>query len=386
MQYEYDVKKFGAIGDGVSDDTDKIQAALEVAQKNNGGIVFFPIGRYKVSSTINITGCNIQLVGSGHGSVIFLDKENGTVIKVGHSTDMNQTMHNKIKNLVIDRSEIPEFDSCGIWIDRARYTDVDEVTIYNSGCGISVGPKGEDGIPNQFTSITNSRLLQGTFPDAGIIFYSGADYKVSKVFIEPGNRGIVMSGKSNAITIDQTSIINGGAYQYGIVSEGTGFARYVTNCIIENALHQQVFIGGSSERFTLTNSWLGAGDTNGDTRIGIQIEPGAKSITISNNRIGDQRKMGILSRGDDVIIQGNTLEGNVNGNYNCDSLQVEGGKHVIISGNRISSVSDRFGAGLYDHESNILNYFIFTNNDTSETGNGYIISASGKHKIDSNNL
>lgn len=382
----YDVKQFGAVGDGVSDDTEKIQTVIQTAQTSGGGTVFFPIGRYKVSSTLNITGSNVQLVGSGHGSEIFLDKSTGTVIKIGHSADMNQTTHNKVKNLVIDRSEVPEMDSYGIWVERARYTDIDEVTVYKSGCGIAVGPKDEEGIPNQFTNITNSRLLRGMFPDSGIIFYSGADHKVSKVFVEPGNRGIVMTGRSNAITIDQTSVINGGVYQYGIVSDGTGFARYVTNSIIENALHQQIFIGGLSERFTLTNSWLGAGNLEGDTRIGIQIEPGAKTITIANNRIGDQRKMGILSRGDNVIIQGNTLEGNVNSHCDCDSLQVEGGKHVIISGNIIRSSADRFGAGLYDFGSNTLDYFIFTNNDTSEAGNGYKINASGSHRIDANNL
>lgn len=386
MAHMYDVKQFGAVGDGVSDDTGKIQGAIQAAQTAGGGTVFFPIGDYKVSSTLNITGSNVQIVGSGHGSKIFLDKSSGTVIKIGHSTEMNQTTHNKIKNIAISRSENPDIDSYGIWVERAMYTDIDEVTVYKSGCGIAVGPKDIEGIPNQFTNITNSRLLHGMFPDSGIIFYSGADHKVSKVFVEPENRGIVMSGHSNAITIDQTSVINGGTYQYGIVSEGTGFARYVTNSIIENALHQQIFIGGLSERFTITNSWLGAGNLEGDTRIGIQIEPGAKTITIANNRIGDQRKMGILSRGDEVIIEGNTLEGNVNSKCACDSLQVEGGKHVIITGNIIRSNSARFGAGLYDHSSNSLDHFIFTNNDTSEEGSGYTINASGKHRIVANNL
>ena len=382
----YDVKKFGAAGDGISDDTEKIQSAIEAAQAAGGGTVFFPTGKYKVSSTLNITGSNVQLEGCGHSSVIFLDKSTGVVIKIGHPNDRDQTVHNKVKNLAIDRSASPDMDSYGIWVERARYTDIDEVTVYKSGCGIAVGPKGEAGIPNQFTNITNSRLLLGDFPDSGIIFYSGADHKVSQVFVEPGNRGIVMSGRSNAISIDSTTVINGGSYNYGIVSEGDGFARYVTNCIIENALQQQIFIGPQSERFTITNSWLGAGNKEGDTRIGVQIEPGARTITIANNRIGDQRKMGILSRGDNVIIEGNILEGNVNSNCDCDSLQVEGGNHVIISGNRVHSSADRYGIGLYDHASKPLDYYIFTNNDTSESGDGYNISATGTHSIIANNL
>ncbi len=56
---EYNVKDFGAKGDGKTDDTAAIQAAIRSAQASGswklgdtGGIVFFPQGRYEVSSTI----------------------------------------------------------------------------------------------------------------------------------------------------------------------------------------------------------------------------------------------------------------------------------------------------------------------------------------------
>jgi hypothetical protein len=45
------VKDFGAVGDGVVDDTVAIQAAIN----SNPGALFFPSGVYKVSATINIT-------------------------------------------------------------------------------------------------------------------------------------------------------------------------------------------------------------------------------------------------------------------------------------------------------------------------------------------
>ena len=48
---------FGAVGDGVHDDTDAIQTAL-----NKGGVIFFPSGRYKVTRQLNATkACTIKM-------------------------------------------------------------------------------------------------------------------------------------------------------------------------------------------------------------------------------------------------------------------------------------------------------------------------------------
>ena len=50
----FDVKQFGAEGDGVKDDTAAVVAALEEAAKAGGGIVHFPRGRYRLSDGLTI--------------------------------------------------------------------------------------------------------------------------------------------------------------------------------------------------------------------------------------------------------------------------------------------------------------------------------------------
>lgn len=55
------VKQFGAVGDGSSDDTAAINAALASLQRasyERGGVLYFPAGRYRCSSTIAITSWN----------------------------------------------------------------------------------------------------------------------------------------------------------------------------------------------------------------------------------------------------------------------------------------------------------------------------------------
>jgi len=54
------VKDFGAVGDGVADDTTAIQAAV-----NNGKTVFFPSGTYKMNSGVHLSSNNIIVCDGG---------------------------------------------------------------------------------------------------------------------------------------------------------------------------------------------------------------------------------------------------------------------------------------------------------------------------------
>lgn len=63
------VKDFGAVGDGVADDTAKIQAAIDAL--TTGGVIFFPVGTYLVTSQI-VVPAKVKLLGDGVAS------ENGT--------------------------------------------------------------------------------------------------------------------------------------------------------------------------------------------------------------------------------------------------------------------------------------------------------------------
>jgi hypothetical protein len=67
MRQIVNVKDFGAIGDGVADDTIAIQAAVNyfgLSEASNAqGTVTFPTGRYRVTSTINIPSREICIDG-----------------------------------------------------------------------------------------------------------------------------------------------------------------------------------------------------------------------------------------------------------------------------------------------------------------------------------
>jgi len=65
MRDTVSVKDFGAVGDGVADDTAAIQAAITATNPTSGGGVYLPSGTYKVTSTINVANQRVTICGDG---------------------------------------------------------------------------------------------------------------------------------------------------------------------------------------------------------------------------------------------------------------------------------------------------------------------------------
>lgn len=72
------VKDYGAKGDGVTDDTVGIKAAVAYAGAIGGGTVYFPAGTYLVSAPIPLTLPNVTLMGSSAYNAIVTVPNNAT--------------------------------------------------------------------------------------------------------------------------------------------------------------------------------------------------------------------------------------------------------------------------------------------------------------------
>jgi Pectate lyase superfamily protein len=83
------VRQYGAVGDGVADDTAAIQAAID-AFPNGAGRVYLPHGNYRVSDTITISKNRMHFVGDGAyaSQITFAPTRDATCLKVSNGSGM----------------------------------------------------------------------------------------------------------------------------------------------------------------------------------------------------------------------------------------------------------------------------------------------------------
>jgi hypothetical protein len=85
---QVNVRWFGATGDGVTDDTDAIQACIDMAEALYASnqlpvTVYIPSGKYYVTQTITVNSNGISVVGDGMRSSVFVrDTDHGTTLHV----------------------------------------------------------------------------------------------------------------------------------------------------------------------------------------------------------------------------------------------------------------------------------------------------------------
>lgn len=94
----YNVKAHGATGNGTTDDTAAIQAAINAVQAAGGGVVYFPTGTYLVTPTASpalaVTGNGVRLVGAGNKAATLKKSTDGILLDMsGPSTDASGATH-----------------------------------------------------------------------------------------------------------------------------------------------------------------------------------------------------------------------------------------------------------------------------------------------------
>ena len=126
LEQTVSVKDFGAVGDGVADDTAAIQAAINSVGSTGGGCVYFPAGTYKTSSTLTIAANGIYLLGTGQlSSSISCNSATANIITIGDGiTQVNTTY---IEKLRVTRSIQYTGTSAGIYIDYAAHVKITDV-------------------------------------------------------------------------------------------------------------------------------------------------------------------------------------------------------------------------------------------------------------------
>lgn len=121
----YNVRAYGAVADGATDDAAAINAAIAAAAAAGGGTVLLPEGTYKITAALDLTETsNIALVGGGghFGTVLDCHNTGGAAIEIIGSKQI-RLADIKIEG---DASNTP---AVGVWCGRGVSADTSQVVL-----------------------------------------------------------------------------------------------------------------------------------------------------------------------------------------------------------------------------------------------------------------
>lgn len=123
------VLDFGAVGDGVADDTAAIQAAIAAgtASSLTPRAIYFPTGLYKVTSPLTC-GAYGNFIGETRRSIIYFD-HNGTGLELTGGIGRIEKMHFNRRGSFLNNGINLYFNAAAEWVLEAVRSSVSEVGI-----------------------------------------------------------------------------------------------------------------------------------------------------------------------------------------------------------------------------------------------------------------
>lgn len=198
----YNVKAYGAIGDGTTDDTSSVQSAITAATDANGGIIYFPPGTYLISSQLtipNFTDTHIRqktlrLTGAGPTNNFCCVSKGGSIIDLRAS------------------SGVAKIDTRG-----SGYLEIDHLTLKDGGT---------DSVP--FVQTTNTVLYIHEVRFNG----TASGTSASQDAIVLGGTSTTIDGSSNAAFQGYGTIIENNEFQ--LIRRGVYLRTYANGVVIRN--------------------------------------------------------------------------------------------------------------------------------------------------------
>ncbi len=182
----YNAKSYGAKGDGSTDDTAALNAALAAVASHGGGYLFLPRGTYEISSEIVIPN-GVQMYGLGWSNPPEFGQF-GTVLQASQNFSgsatfpgnmmlaidgQNDTYGSGASNLTVDCNNVP---GCGgLYRGHANeQTYFKRITVLNfTSYGMYVCGAGENGDAPHVCGGNSNNGSQGDGPDEDLQFLTG---------------------------------------------------------------------------------------------------------------------------------------------------------------------------------------------------------------------
>lgn len=381
----FNVRSYGAVGDGTTDDQEAIQAAIDACATAGGGEVYIPAGTWRIEDELEARDY-ISIVGDGMDQTII--EPHWEAVKSAIKTDTNETrdaanphvgFHMRDLTIECENADYTSYSTNvkGIYIKYMQDCTFTRVRVNNSwGSAFGIDFLVRVSLTNCIADGSGAGL---TDPDTeyggngfGIGMGFGVDQEVNIVgchAINCNNNGYLFEA--------QTAGING---RYVNVTGCTGNANYrnvrisgveninISGCLFEESDAEGIYISGSTFKSTVAPAKISI--------VGTQVsDSGSDGIALS---VADL-SAGVVPL--DIVISGCVIKGNTD-----HGIQIDGCDRTMISGNMI------FGNGgggdngiLLNPSRDIDNLAIKGNQIYANSGYGIRMGATGAGSLDINN-
>jgi hypothetical protein len=267
------VKDFGAIGDGIADDTISIQFAVNSVGNKGGGSVYFPVGTYRITSNINITFSSVKLIGESRwATIIQQDTLNSKILNITGD-------YFKLEEMSFLYSGTPQTGATSIYCSGS-FCSFKDFVIRNSHIGIeyTIGAAGK---------ITDFDLLD--YENIGLFVHSINDLFVSRFLFNAGTEargafgGIRLGEKVEAFICTDGDILLG---NYSLTTTALNNILGVRPAYnnFTNVFFDSSALGVSLDKLVLTEfvgCWFSGGRAGGSPGCTINE---CDSLTFTNTR------------------------------------------------------------------------------------------------------
>lgn len=289
------VKDFGAVGDGTADDTIAIKAAIDATT----GVLFFPAGSYRVTSTISWIKNDLWIVGAGEGaSKIIADFAAGDIICIGDG--VANPNNSGISHLTIG-SYVAKTSGAAIRLRNGHNLKVSRIRMDNNlFFGVQL-----DGGPQQFLYYLDNFEISGAVSAGIVVGEDGTlpqDLWISTGIVVDSQNGILLKHGSG-IYLQEMDLVACGSGITTYPAAGQNVVALWANTVIADTCKSSgwkvITDGGVIAEWTLTACW-GASCGVDDGGHGMVFNPGAgeiKAISITGARC-------INNQGNGIYIQG----------------------------------------------------------------------------------
>ncbi|WP_336806383.1 right-handed parallel beta-helix repeat-containing protein [Fulvimonas yonginensis] len=318
-----DVRSFGALGNGVHDDTAAIQAAIN-SLPSDGGTVTVPAGHYMINALKPIkmrSHTRLLMDSMATLEVIPNSASRYWVIKVWDVTDVRIVGGNLVgdrakhigtsgewgyginiqgsKNVMVKGVSLSNFWGDGIWIgatgwgssaSRSDYVTINGVVSSNNRRqGLSIGPAQHVYIVNSTFKDTN-----GTLPEAGIDIEPQDQGPANTIRLEKntfsGNRGNGIELHSNISDVAIVGNTMTGNRGFGVLGITAPYITVSANTMTKNGL-AAVGASGKSHNWSIVGNtlqynstrYISPTNTGGGLDRDLQIGTNTYGISVSGN-------------------------------------------------------------------------------------------------------